>query len=109
MKQWLRHAFALDDPQDIDPTEEQQRVVDKLCRWVVQRQMTVSVLVALESCRGLNYFGSQAMHFLRPSISVLFDHDEYQQFALFLEHRGSIDYLCRRLEHWKETDERDRS
>ncbi len=107
MKAWLRHAFGCDSAEPLEPTDPQRRVVDKLCGWLVRRQMTTPVLVALESCRGLNFVGSQAMHFFRPLVTSLYDPDEYHQFALFLEQRGSIDYLCQQLEIWKETSDDD--
>lgn len=101
MRAWLRHAFGTDATEPFEPTEEQRRVVDKLCGWLVRRQMTMPVLMALESCRGLNFVGSQALFFFRPLVTALYDPHEYHQFALFLEQRGSIDYLCQRLETWK--------
>lgn len=101
MRAWLRHAFGTDAAEPFEPTEEQRRVVDKLCGWLVRRQMTMPVLMALESCRGLNFVGSQALFFFRPLVTALYDPHEYHQFALFLEQRGSIDYLCQRLETWK--------
>jgi hypothetical protein len=38
------------------------------------------------------------MHFFGPVLSVLTRGRGHQHFASILEHRGSIDYLCRRIE-----------
>ena len=52
--------------------------------------------------RPLNFVASQAMHFFRPIISVILDGPSIGEFASFLEQRGSIEYLCQRLEHWNQ-------
>ena len=101
MKGW-RHAFAVDPPGPAEPDEMQRDVIDRLCRAVVRRQMTTPALFALEMSRPLNYMGSQAMHFFRPIVSTLFDTARYQALAEFLEKRGSVEYVCRRLEAMEE-------
>jgi hypothetical protein len=95
---WLKTAFAVDDKGPLDPTEEQLRLVDRLAGEVVRRGLTTPALFALEMCRPLNYLGSQAMLFFQPMVSVLFDTGGYRQFADFMEHRDSVDFLCRRIE-----------
>ena len=52
----------------------------------------------LEMSRPLNYVGAQAMHFLTPVVSAVTDTKGYEQFAMFLEKRGSIAYMCARIE-----------
>lgn len=96
--QWLKHAFAVDPPGPADPTPQQRDAVDAVCRQIVKRHLTTPALVFLEMSKPLNYLGSQAMHFFAPVLSVLSGGQGHRHFAAFLEHRGSIDYLCRRLE-----------
>jgi hypothetical protein len=98
---WLKDAFAVDKAEDFQPTDEQKAIVDRLCRWLVQRGMATPALMGLEISRPLNYLGSQAMHFFRPAVAALLDTRQYELFAAFLEHRASIDYLCRRIEHFE--------
>jgi hypothetical protein len=95
---WLRHAFALDPekPEEIPP--EQREVAQKICREVVRRRMTTPALMMLELSRPLGYLGAQAMHFFAPIASVLVNPGQYEQFALLLERRDAIEYLCRQLE-----------
>ena len=96
--QWLKHAFAVDPQGPVEPTEQQRTVVDRVCREVVRRGMVTPALMFLEVSRPLNYLGSQAMHFFAPIVSMATDVEGYEQFAAFLEQRGSIDYLWRRIE-----------
>ena len=95
---WLKHAFAVDPPGPAEPTPDQSPAVDKICREVVRRHMTTPALIFLEMSRPLNYIGSQTLHFFQPMISVLTDSAGPRHFAEFLEHRGSIEYICRRIE-----------
>lgn len=96
----LRNAFAVDRPGSATPTARQTELVDKVCRVVVRRRMVTPALMTLEMCRPLNFVAAQAMHFFRPIVSVVLDGPSIAEFATFLEHRGSVEYLCRRLEHW---------
>lgn len=98
-KAWLSHAFAVEKPEDLDPTPQQREIVDRLCREIVRRRMTAPALMTLEMSRPLNTFTASAMHLFQPIIAVVADPAAYDQFAMFLEHRGSIDYLCSRIEH----------
>lgn len=95
---WLKHAFAVDPPGPAEPTPEQRPAVEKVCREIVRRHMTTPALLFLECARPLNYIGSQMMHFFQPMVSVLSDSQGPRHFAMFLEHRGSIEYICRRIE-----------
>ncbi len=96
--QWLKHAFAVDPPGPSEPTPEQRHAVDAVCRQIVKRHLTTPALVFLEMSRPLNYLGSQALHFFAPVLSVLSKTGGHRHFAAFLEQRGSIEYLCRRIE-----------
>lgn len=98
MKEWLKHAFAVDPPGPAEPTPPQAKVVEKICAEIVRRHLTTPALTFLEMSRPLNFVGAQAMHFFTPLIDALIDAEGHRQFAAFLEQRGSIDYICRRIE-----------
>lgn len=102
---WIKHAFALDEP-NAGPTPAQKQVVDKVCAEVVRRGLAAPALLFLEVFRPLNYLGSQLMHFFRPIVTVILDGDGYRHFSEFLEHRQSVDYLRERIE---ELDDRSRN
>lgn len=95
---WLKHAFAVEPTGPVEPTPEQEAAVDAVCRQIVKRHLTTPSLLFLEMSRPLNYLGAQALHFFGPLLSVLTHRKGHQHFAAFLEHRGAIDYLCRRIE-----------
>ncbi|MEM7230345.1 MAG: hypothetical protein AAF432_16185 [Planctomycetota bacterium] len=98
---WFRHAFAVDPPGPAEPTTEQSEIIDWMCRQVVKRHLSTPALVALEVSRPLNYVGSQTMHALGPIMWAVLrqrGYAAYQNIAKFLEHRGSIEYIVRRME-----------
>lgn len=95
---WLKHAFAIDPPGPAEVTQTQRLLIDKLCAEVVRRRLTTPALLMLEMYRPFNYVSAQLLHFFQPIVAIITDTDGYQQFALFLEQRGSIDYLVERIE-----------
>lgn len=106
---WLQHAFAVDPPGAAEPNEVQRRIVDRVCRSVAGRGLAQPALLYLEVARPLNYLSAQAMHFFRPIVTALLSAEEYDEFAAFLEKRGSVDYLVAQLEHFEQQYETRRS
>ena len=96
-KGW-RHAFAVETPSEFQPSDEQRQVADRICRELVRRRLATPALMFLEMSRPLNFLGSQLLHFLSPMLSGLTQSHGHRHLAAFLEHRGSVDYLCRRIE-----------
>ena len=94
----LKHAFGVEDPEDFEPTERQKAAVEKICQEIVRRGMTLPASMLLEMSRPLNYIGAQAMHFFTPFASVLVDGRSWEDFASFVERRGSVEYLIRTIE-----------
>lgn len=78
-------------------------MVDRICREIVRRRLTTPALLALEVSRPLNYVGSQFLHFVRPILAVMLDTRGLEEFARFLERRGSVDTLVTRLEEAEST------
>ncbi len=109
IKKWLAHAFAVERPEDFAPTVEQQQIADRICREIIRRDMVTLAILTLETCRPLNYIGSQAIHFFTPLLSILVDPRAQKIFADFLEQRGSIEWLCQRLEFLSKTKQEDQS
>ncbi len=109
MKDQLRHAFAVDPPGPAQPTPKQQPAVDWVCRQVAKRHLTTPGLIALEMSRPLNFVLSQGMHFFSPGAWAIFrqqNYEHYLHFANFLERRGAMEYLERRIEHFERICER---
>ncbi len=95
---WLKHAFAIEPEGPAQPNEAERQLAEHLCQAVVRRGLTTPALLLLETFRPLNYLAAQSMHFLGPIAQAVFDAEGYRRLAGFLERRGAVDYLCRRLE-----------
>ena len=95
---WLKHAFAVDPPGPAEPTDAQRDVVERICREVVRRHLTTPALLLLEMSRPLNNVTAHLIHFFTPVLSAFADATTTREFARFLERRGSIEFLCRRIE-----------
>ena len=57
----------------------------------------------------MNYITAQAMHFFSPwvwAVTAQLTHEGYKHLAAFLERRGSIEYLARRIEHFEQEFDR---
>lgn len=101
MTSWLKHAFEVDPPGPAEPSAEERDLIDRLARAVVRRGLTTPAILALECSRNLNFIASQAMVFFAPVVKLIFNRQEYSIFAGFLERRGSIAYLCDRIEEFQ--------
>ena len=95
---WLKHAFAIDKAETAEPNETQRDLIEKICAEVVRRRMAAPALMMLEMSRPLNYVSAQFLHFVQPIVGILTDTKGYQELTEFLEQRGSIEYISRRLE-----------
>ena len=94
---WWKHAFAVEPPGVAEPNDVQRGIIEKLCLEVTRRGMTTPALLMLEMSRPLNYVSAQFLHFAKPLLAFVANAGEYQAFTEFLEQRGSIEYICRRL------------
>jgi len=102
-KDEVKHAFALNENEKdtIEPTDEQQVPIDWLSRQVAKRHLTTPIVLTLDICQPLNFVASQTLHFLGPAVWALSSptfYTNYRHFARFLEHRGSVAHLCRRIQ-----------
>ncbi len=105
VRTWFKHAFAVDPAGAAEPTVEQQAAVDWVCVQIAKRHLTTPGLIFLEMSRPLNYLGSQVMHFFRPGVWALAadpTYEGYKHFSIYLEQRGSMEYLADRVEHFEQ-------
>jgi hypothetical protein len=113
LRQKLKHAFAVDPPGPAEPGAEEQEVVDAFCRWFARRHLTTPGLMLMEVARPLNWVAAQAGHFFSPGLWAVTPeqvHRKYRTFIGYLEQRGSIEYICRRIEHFEhEYEKRERA
>ncbi len=107
---WLKHAFAVEPSGPTEPTEQQRAAVERVCVEIVRRHLTTPAIMFLEMSRPLNFIGAQVLHFFAPFVSTLTEAEGHKHFASFLEQRGSIDFISRRIEALEaEASQRDRT
>lgn len=97
----LKHAFAVDAPGTVEPTDAQRPAVEWICTQIAKRHLSTPGLIFFEMVRPLNYLGAQVMHFTRPGVWAIAPrriYGGYIHFAEFLEQRGSLEYMCQRIE-----------
>jgi len=80
--------------------EEEEAVLEKLAKKVVDKGMTVPAIVFLESVKPLNFIGSQTMVFFEPIVQTVFNFKDYDNLRAALEKRESIEILILRIEEY---------
>jgi hypothetical protein len=84
------------EKQPIPPEEDE--VLEKVAKKVVQWQMAVPAIIFLESVKPLNFIGAQAMVFFEPIIQSIFSIKDYNTFRVALERRENIENLLQKIE-----------
>ena len=95
---FFRGSMELPDPDKSTLPEEENAVLDKLAHKVVDRGMTVPVILFLESVKPLNYISSQAMVFFEPMVQSVFNFKDYDTMRVALEKRETIEILLVKIE-----------
>jgi len=96
LKAAFRHAFALEGRGPL--SDEERALLERLALAIVARRMGAPAVLFLSSLRPLNYVGSQAMIFLRPFLTPLFNPKQYERLAAILERREGIAALIQVIE-----------
>ena len=91
------------NPQFPDPEKpalpaEEDAVLEKLAKKVVEWKMSVPAILALESVKPLNFIGSQTMVFFEPIIQAVFNIKDYDTFRCALEKRETLEILLLKIE-----------
>jgi DNA repair photolyase len=79
---------------------EQEEVLDKVAKKVVEKRMTVPALMFIESVKPLNFIGSQVMVFFEPIVQSLFDFRSYTIFREAIESRDNVELLMQKIEKY---------
>ena len=95
---WLRNAFAIDPPGPTTPTADEEPVIARIVDAIVRRGLATPALLFLESSQPLNFIAAQFLVFIGPLARVVINGPAYNAFTAFLERRGSVETLCRRIE-----------
>jgi len=78
--------------------EEEDAVLEKLAKKVVQWRMAAPAILFLESVRPLNYIGSQTMVFFEPVIQTIFNFRDYDTLRAAMEKRECVEILLQKIE-----------
>ncbi len=98
MLKWLKTAFAAPRPEGSLPDAHQGRLIDRLAAAIVRRRLSSPALILLECGRPLNFVASQFLLFAAPLAEVIFPRDDYRAVVAYLQRRGSVEHMCRRIE-----------
>lgn len=77
---------------------EEDAVLEKVARKVVQWRMAVPAILFLESVKPLNYIGAQALVFFEPIVQSIFSFKDYDTLRVALERRENIENLLQKIE-----------
>jgi hypothetical protein len=95
---WIKHAFAVEPSGPVEPSAAQAAAIDAVCREVARRGMTLPAQMVLDSSAPLSYLAGQSLRFFEPFLGAVLDPAGVREFAGFLEKRGAVEYISRRLE-----------
>ena len=92
------------------PTEplapEDQALLERLARRVVELRLETPAILTLETARPLSVLAGQAMLFFEPFAQMLFRFDEYRRLAALIERREALEALTRMIEDGADARER---
>ena len=94
----FKGSMNLPDPEKPALPEEEDAVLEKLAKKVVEWKMSVPAILFLESVKPLNFIGSQTMVFFEPIIQTVFNIKDYDTFRVALEKRETIEILLLKIE-----------
>lgn len=96
-----------DDPKRDKPTPEEQELIDRFAKWVVQRSLTVPAIMGIESFKPMNWIASQGMLVTEPAAWALepmlkaafkFSHKDYLTMQRLLEYRWAPEAILQTIE-----------
>lgn len=98
-RQWFDSQRAIPHEKGPAPlTEEEEAVMTRMAKKVVEWKMTVPAIMFLETVKPLNYIGAQAMVFFEPFIQTIFNFRDYDTFRQMMERRENVERLLQRIE-----------
>lgn len=80
--------------------EEEDAVLEKVAKKVVQWRMAIPAILILESGKPLNYIGAQMMVFAEPIVQTIFNLKDYDTLRTALERRDNIENLLQKIEKY---------
>ena len=78
--------------------DDNQKIISKLAKEIVDRGMSVPAIFFLESTKYISFIGSQFLVFLGPIATCFISNKKYYNFAEILEEKSNIDFLLDEIE-----------
>jgi hypothetical protein len=96
-KEWFEHAFSLDG--GAEPlSEADTALLERVCKGVVARGLSMPALMFLESVRPLSFIGGQVLVFFQPMLEMFLKAAEIERAARLLERRDVLEMMAVRIE-----------
>jgi len=73
-------------------------LLEKVATFFAQRRMGAPAILFFESIRPLSFIGSQIMYFVSPFASVIFNGDEFEEFAAIMHDPENVRLLIDRID-----------
>lgn len=80
------------------PEAEQRALLERAATWIVRRGLTTPAIIALETCKPLNFLGSQFLIAFSPFVQAMFKGEDYHKFALVLEKDANVELFIQLIE-----------
>ncbi len=77
---------------------EEDAVLERAAKKVVEWKMTVPAILFLESVKPLNFIGAQALIFFEPIVQGVFSIKDYDTFRMAMERRENVENLLQKIE-----------
>ena len=90
----MKPPLILDEVSEVEKVD----LIEKVARFIVNRQLTAPAILMLEVCKPINFVGSQFMLSLNPFVQAIFNTIEYQKFALIIEKDENLELLIQCIE-----------
>ncbi|MDD4223348.1 MAG: hypothetical protein PHD87_02045 [Candidatus Cloacimonetes bacterium] len=88
--------------------DEANQMIEKVARFIVEKQMGSAGILLLESLHPLHGIASQALYFILPFAEMIFDSQKYQHFALMIQDEDHFKRLIKRIDELDEELNRER-
>jgi hypothetical protein len=70
--------------------------------FFAKRRLGAPALLFFESVRPMNFIGSQLMYMINPFVNVIFQGQEFEEFAAIMNERENMELLIRRIDELDE-------
>jgi len=98
LRNWWRHAFAVETAESFTPTATERELVDRVAAEIARRGLTLPALVMLESSRPLGGLGGQALRFVEPWFAAVTNAAGLKVLAEMIERPGGMDFVVNTLQ-----------